>query len=208
MSKTENEALIGDLSASDKDELILRLWRDLQNERAHIKALEQQLAQLESTGTTKSPLLKKLQAASVGDDRDTPTAIARGRRLGNWRNVFGSTFLFALAGVGAIAFAADYAIGKYQSYRIDQSRLAELQLQHAAFEGLFVELVKVDYEPDEKSYRVTMKMTNSEPDRPVYVMQTPWRVFEQSGLAWKEVPVAVGERRDGQRRQALRLPHL
>jgi hypothetical protein len=78
---------------------------------------------------------------------------------------------------------------------MDQSRFAALQLQHAAYEGLYVELVKVDYEPDEKSYRVIMRMTNSEPDRPVYVMQTPWRVFEQSGLSWKEVPSrsATGE---------------
>jgi hypothetical protein len=189
VSKTENEALIENLSERDKDELVLRLWRDLQNERAQVKALEQRLAQLESTSSAASPLLKKLQAASAAGDRDAPVAVTRGgRRLGSWRNVFGSTFLFVLAGVGAIAFAADYAIGKYQSYRIDQTRLAELQLQHAAYEGLFVELVKVDYEPDGKSYRVTMRMTNSEPDRPVYVMQTPWRVFEQSGLAWKEVP--------------------
>ena len=35
---------------------------------------------------------------------------------------------------------------------------------------------------------VTMKMTNVEPGRPIYVMQGPVRVFEQSGLAWKEVP--------------------
>lgn len=195
MSKSENEALLENLSQSDKDELVLRLWGDLQNERARVKALEQRLAQLESTGPAASPLLKKLQAAGAGGDRGRSAAAARSGRLGSWRNVFGSTFLFVLAGAGALAFAADYAIGKYQSYRLDQSRLAALRLQHAAYEGLFVELVKVDYEPDEKSYRVTMKMTNSEPDRPVYVMQTPWRVFEQSGLAWKEVPSrsATGE---------------
>jgi hypothetical protein len=188
VSKTENEALLQNLSESDKDELVLRLWRDLQNERAHVKALEQRLAELEGTDPGASPLLKKLQAASVGGARGTPARPTRSGSLGSWRNLFGSTFLFVLAGAGALLFAADYAIGKYQSYRMDQSRLAALQLQHAAYEGLFVELVKVDYEPDEKSYRVTMKMTNSEPDRPVYVMQTPWRVFEQSGLAWKEVP--------------------
>ncbi len=187
MNKTENEALIENLSESDKDELVLRLWRDLQNERARVKALEQRLAQLERIGPVASPLLKKLQGASVGSGR-TSAAAVRNDRLGSWRNVFGSTFLFGLTGAGAIVFAADYAIGKYQSYRMDQSRIAALQLQHAAYEGLFVELVKVDYEPDEKSYRVTMKMTNSEPARPVYVMQTPLRVFEQSGLSWKEVP--------------------
>lgn len=188
MSKTENEALLENLSQSEKEELVLRLWRDLQNERAHVKALEQRLARLEGSGPGASPLLKKLQAAGVGGGRGMTSASARSGSLGGWRNMFGSTFLFVLAGVGAIVFAADYAISKYQFYRMDQSRLAALQLQHAAYEGLFVELVKVDYEPDDKSYRVTMKMTNSEPDRPVYVMQTPLRVFEQSGLSWKEVP--------------------
>jgi hypothetical protein len=192
VSKTENEALLESLSQSDRDKLLLRLWRDLQNERARVKALEQRLAQLEGAGPVASPLLQKLQAAGVGGDRGAPAAASRSGRLGSWRSLFGSTFLFVVAGAGALVFAADYAIGKYQSYRMDQSRLAALQLQHAAYEGLFVELVKVAYEPDEKSYRVTMKMTNSEPDRPVYVMQTPLRVFEQSGLSWKEVPSRSG----------------
>ena len=46
MSKIENEALLQNLSEGDKDELVLRLWRDLQNERVHVKALEQRLAEL------------------------------------------------------------------------------------------------------------------------------------------------------------------
>ncbi len=186
MSKTQNEALLENLSDREKDELVLRLWRDLQDERARVTALEQRLAQLEPSGSAASSLLKKLQAASPAGSRVEPAT--RNGRLGGWRNVFGSTFLLVLASAVALVFAADYAIGKYQSYRVDQSRLAALQLQHAAYEGLFVELVKVDYEPDDKSYRVTMRMTNIEADRPVYVMQTPLRVFEQSGLSWKEVP--------------------
>jgi hypothetical protein len=188
MSKTENEAMLENLSDSDKDELILRLWRDLRDERAHAKALEERLAEIEGTGPAASSLLKKLQAARVGANRGKPTAVARCGGLGSWCNVLGSTFLLVLASAVAIVFATDYAIGKYQSFRVDQDQLAALQLQHAAYEGLFVELVKVDYERDQKSYRVTMKMTNIEPDRPVYVMQTPLRVFEQSGLSWREVP--------------------
>jgi hypothetical protein len=188
VSETENEALLENLSDSDKDELILRLWRDLRDERAHAKTLEERLAEIEGTGPAASSLLKQLQAASVDGNRSKPTAVARSGGLGSWCNVLGSTFLFVLASAVAIVFAADYAIGKYQSFRVGQDQLAALQLQHAAYEGLFVELAKVDYEPDQKSYRVTMKMTNIEPDRPVYIMQTPLRVFEQSGLAWKEVP--------------------
>jgi hypothetical protein len=99
-----------------------------------------------------------------------------------------SRFLLVVAVVLALAFALDHAIGKYQHYRMDQKRLAALKLQHAAYQGLYAEVVKVAYEPDRKSYRLTMRMTNIEPDRTIYVMQGPVRVFEQSGLAWKEVP--------------------
>jgi hypothetical protein len=69
-----------------------------------------------------------------------------------------------------------------------QQRLAALKLEHVAYQGLYVELVKVAYEDDQKSYRVTMKMSNIDPSQSIYVMQGPVRVFEQSGLAWKEVP--------------------
>ena len=48
--------------------------------------------------------------------------------------------------------------------------------------------MNVTYEPDQKSYRLTMAMRNLDPQNPVYVMQGPVRVFEQSGLVWREVP--------------------
>jgi hypothetical protein len=68
-------------------------------------------------------------------------------------------------------------------------------MQHAAFEGMYVEVVNVAYEPDQKSYRLTMRFTNDDPSVPLYVMQSPVRVFEQVGLSWKEVPSrdALGE---------------
>ncbi len=99
-----------------------------------------------------------------------------------------SRFLLGAVLIVALAFGCDYAIGKYQNYRLDQKRRVALKLEHAAYQGLYVELVKVAYEADQKSYRVTMKMTNIDPNQPIYVMQSPVRVFEQSGLAWKEVP--------------------
>jgi hypothetical protein len=102
----------------------------------------------------------------------------------------------------ALVFALDFAIGRYQQYRLDQKRLAELRLQHAAYEGMFVELVNVAYEPDQKSYRLIMKITNVEPGRPLYVMQSPVRVFEQTGLSWKEVP---SRDPDGQSARVIKL---
>ena len=82
----------------------------------------------------------------------------------------------------------DAAVGRYQTYRVDQKRFARLELQHAAFEGLYVEVETVAYEPDGKSFRPRMKFTRTEKGLPLFVMLSPIRVFEQAGLEWKEVP--------------------
>jgi len=88
----------------------------------------------------------------------------------------------------ALAFALDAAVGWYQRHRLEAKRLADRALEHAAYSGLYVDLVNVAYEPDQKSYRLTMMMRNLDPAHPLYVMLTPVRVFEQAGLAWREVP--------------------
>ena len=97
-----------------------------------------------------------------------------------------SRTLVIAAGVVAVAFALDFAVGKYQQYRLEQKRLAEVRLRHAAYQGMFVEVANVAYEADRKSYRLTMRFTNT--GQPIYVMQSPVRVFEQSGLSWVEIP--------------------
>ena len=186
-SADHNRLLIDKLSDTEKDELIVRLWRDLQEARTRYRDLEERLARLEHEAGSggASPLLAKLQEASAPPPKRASDAKVRlGRGLGFLRS---RVLLGAILIIG-LAFALDYAIGRYQQYRITQQRLAALKLEHAAYQGLYVELVKVAYEPDQQSYRVTMKMTNVEPGRPIYVMQGPVRVFEQSGLAWKEVP--------------------
>ena len=189
MKTADYQSLIEKLSIPEKDELIVRLWNDLQDARARAKALEEQLAGSAGLAPADaSELRQKLQsAAGVHDGRrrsptDSRIGLGAGVRLLRSKVALGAVVVVVLA------FAADYAIGRYQDYRIGQKRLAALQLQHAAYQGLFVEVVTVAYEPDQKSYRLTMKMTNVEPDRPIYVMQSPVRVFEQSGLSWKEVP--------------------
>lgn len=186
-SAEHNRLLIDKLSDTEKDELIVRLWRDLQEARTRYRDLEERLARLEHEAGSggASPLLAKLQEASAPPpQRASDPKVRLGRGLGFLRS---RVLLGAILIIG-LAFALDYAIGRYQQYRMTQQRLAALKLEHAAYQGLYVELVKVAYEPDQKSYRVTMKMTNVEPGRPIYVMQGPVRVFEQSGLAWKEVP--------------------
>ena len=186
-SADHTRLLIDKLSDTEKDELIVRLWRDLQEARTRCRDLEERLARLEHEAASggASPLLGKLREASAPPPkRASDPKVRLGRGLGFLRS---RALLGAILIIG-LAFVLDYAIGRYQNYRVAQQRLAALKLEHAAYEGLYLELVKVAYGPDQKSYRVTMKMTNVEPGRPIYVMQGPVRVFEQSGLAWKEVP--------------------
>ena len=186
MTNDKSESPLANLSNADKDALILGLWRDLEDERGRSKALAERLSKFENPAGTSvaSPLLARLQGVATRRQSRGITRIRLGRGLGFLQ----SKFVLGAALVVALAFGCDYAIGRYQNYRLDQKRLAALKLDHAAYQGLYVELVNVAYEDDQRSYRVTMKMTNVDPDQPIYVMRSPVRVFEQAGLAWKEVP--------------------
>ena len=187
MTSADHRLLIEKLSDAEKDELIVRLWRDLQEARARCRELEERLAQLEHDAetTSASPLLAKLQSAQ---EPRAKSAREPKIRLGRGFGLLRSRVLLGVIIVVTLAFALDYAVGRYQQYRLAQQRIAALKLEHIAYQGFYVELVNVAHADDQKSYRVTMKMTNVDPSQPIYVMQGPVRVFEQSGLAWKEVP--------------------
>jgi hypothetical protein len=191
------------LSDADKDALIARLWRDLQDERARSKELERQLAsRVDGPAQDSGQLLKKLQQAGTRKQPPRQAPAGLGLSLGRALDFVSARLLIATAVLIALVFALDFAVGRYQQYRLGQKRLAELRLQHAAYEGMFVEVIKVAYEPDQKSYRLTMKVTNVEPGRPLFVMQSPVRVFEQIGLSWKEVP---SRDPDGQGARVIKL---
>ena len=187
MTSADHRLLIEKLSDAEKDELIVRLWRDLQEARARCREFEERLAQLEHDAGAAggSPLPGKLQSAGVPRAKSAHEPRVR---LGRGFGFLQSKVLFGAIAIVALGFAIDYAVGRYQQYHIAQQRLEALKLEHLAYQGLYVELVTVAYEADQMSYRVTMKMTNVDPQQPIYVMQGPVRVFEQSGLAWKEVP--------------------
>ncbi|MGH8322873.1 MAG: hypothetical protein ACRETD_03590, partial [Steroidobacteraceae bacterium] len=99
-----------------------------------------------------------------------------------------SKVLLVLLAVIGLGFLADSGVGWYQRRLLSQREKAALELQNAAFGGLYVELIRVAYEPDGKSYRATLNMQNSNPDALLYVMLVPARVFVQSGMTWREVP--------------------
>jgi hypothetical protein len=187
----QRQPILATLSDAEKDALILRLWDDLREEQARSQVLEQGLRPREGeTGpgdADAGPLLTQLKKAGTGKRRSFAASSVK-VRLGSGLGLLRSKALLAAIAFVVLAFGLDYTIAWYQRYRLEQKRLAGLQLEHAAYAGLFVELVKVAYEPDQKSYRVTMMMRNLDPQNPVYVMQGPVRVFEQSGLVWREVP--------------------
>lgn len=185
-------SLLENLSDVDKDALIARLWRDLQAERARSKALEDGRA-LEGGNAAEgareaSPLRERLQQDGAGQRvaRHFPPSLRHG--VGRTFAFMRSRTVIVAAAIVAVAFLVDFAVGRYQQHRLEQKRVAELRLRHAAYEGMFLEVVNVAFEPDQKSYRLTMKFTNSGRGRPLYVMRSPVRVFEQLGLSWKEVP--------------------
>lgn len=159
--------LLENLSDADKDALIARLWRDLQEERARFGELERQLAQRTGDPATESReaslLLKMLQQVAARKPAPQLAPPRFSQKLGRRFAFLRSRKLIAATSIFALAFGLDFAIGRYQQYRLEQKRLADLRLQHAAFEGMYVEVVKVAYEPDEKSYRLTMKFTNDHP---------------------------------------------
>jgi len=173
------------LSEADKDALIARLWHDLQSERARAEALAARLADA-PRGASEPDRLRRLQQAGARAAEAAPDGFRP--RLGRGFRFVRSRGLTIAACVLALAFGLDFVIGRYQSYRLDQKRLADLEFQHAAFEGMFVEVESVACEPDQKFYRVRLKLTNIAGGRPLFVMLSPVRVFEQTGLAWQEVP--------------------
>jgi hypothetical protein len=178
---------------SRKDALIHRLLAQLEAERREAEALRRRLAEIERQSqrdeTPPGRLLADLRRA--GGRRRSPASSEVKVRLGR-----GLGFLRSKAVVGALAlvgsaFVLDYAVARYQVHASEQRRLTELRLQHAAFTRLFVELEDVAYEPDGKSYRLTMAMENLNAESPLYVMLSPVRAFAQVGLVWREVPTRV-----------------
>ena len=201
------------LSAEDKDRLIRGLWADLRDERAKAQALAERLAEIAgappaSPGEQNS-LLEELRRRGTRKDhvRARPEAVKV--RLGRGLGLLKSRVVIGFILLVALAFLLDFGIGWYQQRQLDEARLAALKLQKTAFSDLLVELKSIAYEPDGKSYRLTLSLQNLDPEQPIYVMLSPIRVFEQSGFTWHEVParastdqattvVKLGERRSFQ----------
>jgi hypothetical protein len=168
------------LKPEQKDELIVSLWRTIDALEGGIPpASSATVADLRSEISRTAPAKR----ASVPSDS--------GRRSKFWPGFLKSRLLLGVLVALGIGFAAETAIGWYQQHALDRRRQAALELENAAFAGLFIELTNVVYEADGKSYRATIRMQNANTGIPLYIMLDPARVFVQTGLTWQGVDAAA-----------------
>jgi hypothetical protein len=161
MTEVPGDLPLKGLSEAEKDALIARLWRDFQAERAHSAALASRLAEFPShPARNNEPLGVRFSGEVTGPNKASNRDATRSGLPRSFAFLQSKTLLFALLTLGA-GFMVDAAVGRYQTYRVDQKRFARLELQHAAFEGLYIEVETVAYEPDGKSFRPRMKFTRT-----------------------------------------------
>jgi len=177
------------LSAAEKDRLIAALLKE--RDELLIRLAGNSPSAEQSTG--RHALLKRLRERGASKKDRSPGADITTIKLGRLRFLRSRTL--RIAGIGfAVLLLVDQSVGKYRALRMEQQRQADLILENKAFSGIYSELVRVELEPDRKSFRLTTAIQSVDPSTPLYVMIEPTRVFEQAGFAWKEVPAKAMER--------------
>jgi hypothetical protein len=171
---------LGTLTDAQKDELIVSLWQTL-------------IATDAAPQSPPAPPTASVQDWRERIGRTAPSRRARApagprARLGRELGFLESKLLLGVLVIIGLGFLADSGIGWYEQRVLDARSRAALELRDAAFAGLYIELVRVTYEPDDKSYRASLTMQNENPDVPLYIMMSPAQVFVQSGFTWQEVP--------------------
>jgi hypothetical protein len=185
---------LASLTSAQKDELIVDLWETLRaiedptefTQQTHPVAADAR----GTNGDGSRPSLNELRAriARSAPSQRRPLSLSGSHRpLTRFDFLVSKTALVTIAIVG-LGFLADFGVGWTQHRLIDRKERAALELRNAAFSGLYLELLRVAYEPDGKSYRATVTMQNQNPTAPLYVMLDPMRVFVQTGMTWQEVP--------------------
>ena len=176
----------------DKDALIADLRRQLGAAQSEIRVLRRRLgaATPVETAPAEGGLLNELREAAPRK-LDTPAAVAvkLGRRFDLWR----SPVLIGVVMLLLTGFALDAAVGLYQTRALREARQARLLLENTATRSLYVELKGISYEPDARSYRMTLFLQNVSPAGPLYVMLNAVAVYVQAGMVWQQVPSRPAE---------------
>ncbi len=176
---------------ASKDALIAELRRQLAAAQSEARVLKRRLETARPAGQPSGSdqpreLLGELRAAAPRKIA-APTAnvaVKLGRRLGFWR----SPVVIGVVAVVLAAFAVDAGVGWYQARALKEARQARLLLENTAMRSLYVELKRIAYEPDGKSFRMTLSLQNTSPAGPLYVMLNAVGVYVQSGMSWLQVP--------------------
>ena len=186
----------GKAGEASKDALIADLRRQLAAAQSEARLLKRRLEAARPAGQPSGSdppreLLDELRAAAPRKTA-APTAnvaVKLGRRLGLWR----SPVVIGVVAVMLAAFAVDAGVGWYQARAQKEARQARLLLENTAMRSLYVELKRIAYEPDGKSFRMTLSLQNTSPAGPLYVMLNAVGVYVQSGMNWIQVPSRPAE---------------
>ncbi len=176
----------------DKDALIADLRRQLGAAQSEIRVLRRRLgaATPAETPPAQGGLLNELrEAAPRKVEAPANVAVKLGRRFDLWR----SPVLVGLVMLLLTGFAIDAGVGLYQARALREARQARLLLENTATRSLYVELKGISYEPDGKSYRMTLFLQNVSPAGPLYVMLNAVGVYVQAGMVWQQVPSRPAE---------------
>ena len=176
----------------DKDALIADLRRQLGAAQSEIRVLRRRLGAATPVETPQAQggLLNELrEAAPRKVEAPASVAVKLGRRFDLWR----SPVLVGLVMLLLTGFAIDAGVGLYQARALREARQARLLLENTAMRSLYVELKGISYEPDGKSYRMTLFLQNVSPKGPLYVMLNAVAVYVQAGMVWQQVPSRPAE---------------
>ena len=178
-------------TAAEKDALIAALRRELGVAQSELRLLKRRAAAGAPAGERSRELLDELWAAAPRKAvAPTPgVTVKLGRRLDFWRSPLVATVVAVLI----VVFALDAGVGWYQTRSLKQARQERLLLENTAMRSLYVELKRIAYEPDGKSYRATLFLQNVSPTGPLYVMLNAVGIYVQSGITWQQVPSRPAE---------------
>jgi hypothetical protein len=174
------------MSDEPTDPIIAGLKRELAAAQSEIRLLRRRLGDAQKiAGRTESDLRQKLRDAAPQRRSSMPQAdMQLGRRLELWR----SPVVVAVVAIVFVALAVDAGVSWYQTHSLAARRVARLQLENLALQSLYVELKRIVYQPDGKSYRMTIALQNADPQVPLYVMLNPVGIYVQVGMNWQQVP--------------------
>ncbi len=166
----------------DKDALIVDLRRRLAVAQSEVRLLKRRLGEPGATRDLRGDIRDAAPRRTTAPASEV--AVKLGRRFDLWR----SPVVVGVAMVVLTAFAVDAAVGLYQTRALREARQARLLLENTAMRSLYVEMKTIAYEPDGKSYRMTLLLQNTSPKGPLYVMLNAVGVYVQAGMVWQQVP--------------------